>query len=58
MCCFASNPVAHAQQVKADTGGVAIGGNVSSSTINIGVPAEQLAALVRQAGDLSETQKS
>ena len=36
---------------------VAIGGNVSSSTINIGIPAEQLAALVRQAGDLSETQK-
>jgi tetratricopeptide (TPR) repeat protein len=55
--CFAWSTIARAQQVKADTGGVAIVGNVSSSTINIGVPAEQLAALVRQAGDLSETQK-
>jgi tetratricopeptide (TPR) repeat protein len=54
---FAFSPVVYAQQVKADTGGVAIGGNVSSSTINIGIPAEQLAALVRQNSDLSETQK-
>jgi tetratricopeptide (TPR) repeat protein len=56
---FASGPLAHAQQgqVKADTGGVAIGGNVSGSTINIGIPPEQLAALVRQATDLSESQK-
>jgi len=44
-------------QVKADTGGVAIGGNVSSSTINIGVRPEQLAALVQQSTDLSESQK-
>ena len=56
MYCLASSPIAHAQQVKADTGGVAIVGNVSNSTINLGVPAEQLAALVRQAGD-AETQK-
>jgi hypothetical protein len=57
VCFFAGNATAQAQQVKADTGGVAIGGSVSSSTINIGIPAEQLAALVRQAADLSETQK-
>jgi tetratricopeptide (TPR) repeat protein len=56
--CFVSwSPIAHAQQVKADTGAVAIGGNVSGSTINIGIPPEQLAALVRQSADLSETQK-
>jgi tetratricopeptide (TPR) repeat protein len=53
---FASITAAHAQ-VRADTGGVAIGGSVTGSTINIGVPPEQLAALVRQAADLSETQK-
>ena len=29
---------AYAQQVKADTGGVAIGGSVTGSTINIGIP--------------------
>jgi tetratricopeptide (TPR) repeat protein len=56
--CFVSwSPIAHAQQVKADTGAVAIGGNVSGSTINIGIPPEQLAALVRQGADLSEAQK-
>ena len=57
MCFVASISAAHAQQVKADTGAVAIGGNVSGSTINIGIPPEQLAALVRQTADLSETQK-
>jgi hypothetical protein len=57
MCFFASNVTAHAQQIKADTGGIAISGSVTGSTINIGVPPEQLAALVRQAADLSETQK-
>jgi tetratricopeptide (TPR) repeat protein len=56
MCFFASIPVAYAQ-VRADTGGIAIGGSVTGSTINIGVPSEQLAVLVRQAADLSETQK-
>ncbi|SHN86911.1 tetratricopeptide repeat protein [Bradyrhizobium erythrophlei] len=45
-----------AQQIKAE-GGVAIGGNVSNSTINIGIPPEQLEALVRQAHDLSEANK-
>src|SRR6266446_1984365 len=56
MCFFASINAAYAQ-VRADTGGIAIGGSVTGSTINIGVPPEQLAALVRQATDLSETQK-
>jgi hypothetical protein len=56
-CFFASNPIAQGQQVRADTGGIAIGGNVSSSTINIGIRPEELAALVRQATDLSEAQK-
>src|SRR5262247_99672 len=56
ICFFASIPAAYAQ-VRADTGGIAIGGSVTGSTINIGVPPEQLAALVRQATDLSETQK-
>ena len=56
ICFFASIPAAYAQ-VRADTGGIAIGGSVTGSTINIGVPPEQLAALVRQAADFSETQK-
>jgi len=55
-CFFASIPAAYAQ-VRADTGGIAIGGSVTGSTINIGVAPEQLAALVRQAADLSDTQK-
>ena len=56
--CFVSwSPVGHAQQIKADTGAVAIGGSVSGSTINIGIPPEQLAALVRQGAELSEAQK-
>ena len=46
---FALNATVHAQQVKADTGGVAIGGSVSGSTINIGIPQEKVDALVRDA---------
>jgi hypothetical protein len=57
MCFFAPITVTYAQQIRAETGGIAIGGSVAGSTINIGVPPEQLAALVRQAADLSETQK-
>ena len=57
MCLFGLNVSVDAQQIKAETGGIAIGGSVTGSTINIGVPPEQLAALVRQATDLSETQK-
>src|SRR5258705_2449163 len=56
VCFFAFSTAAYAQ-VRADTGSIAIGGSVTGSTINIGVPPEQLAALVRQAADLSETQK-
>jgi tetratricopeptide (TPR) repeat protein len=56
-CFFASDPIAYAQQVRADTGGVAVGGNVSNSTVTIGIPPEQLAALVKQGTDLSEAQK-
>ncbi len=44
-------------QVKAQTGGVAVGGNVSGSSINIGVSPEQLQAIIRQSTDLSEAQK-
>src|SRR5499433_2957660 len=57
MCLFALNAGADAQQIKAETGGIAIGGSVTGSTINIGVPPEQLAAIVQQAADFSETQK-
>src|SRR6266446_5374708 len=57
MCLFGLNASAYAQQIRAETGGIAIGGSVTGSTINIGVPPEQLAALIRQAADLSETQK-
>jgi tetratricopeptide (TPR) repeat protein len=49
MCFFALNATADAQQVKADTGAIAIGGSVSSSTINIGIPQEKVDALVRDA---------
>jgi hypothetical protein len=56
---LAANTIACAQvkDVKADGGSVAIGGNVSNSTVNIGTPPEVLAALVRQSADLSEAQK-
>jgi hypothetical protein len=57
VCFFAPITATYAQQIRAETGGIAIGGSVAGSTINIGVPPEQLAALVRQATDLSETQK-
>src|SRR5262245_65041565 len=46
---FSSNTTAVAQEVKADTGGIAIGGSVSSSTINIGLPQERVDELVRDA---------
>ena len=57
MCFFASITAADAQ-VRADTGSIAIGGSVTGSTINIGIPPEELAALVRQADELSETRRS
>jgi hypothetical protein len=49
MCLFASNTTAHAQQVKADTGGVAIGRDVIQSTVIIGIPQEKVDELVRDA---------
>jgi outer membrane PBP1 activator LpoA protein len=57
MCFFFASIAAAYAQVRADSGSIAIGGSVTGSTINIGVPPEQLAALIRQAADLSETQK-
>jgi hypothetical protein len=42
ICFFALNATADAQQVKAETGGIAIGGSVSGSTINIGIPQEKV----------------
>jgi tetratricopeptide (TPR) repeat protein len=49
ICCLASNATADAQQVKANTGAVAIGGNVTSSTVIIGIPQEKVDELVREA---------
>src|ERR1700751_1421821 len=46
---FASNVTALAQQVKADTGGIAIGGSVTGSTVIICIPQEKVDELVRDA---------
>src|SRR2546423_8127416 len=46
---FAVNTTAHAQQVKAETGGVAIGRDVIQSTVIIGIPQEKVDELVRDA---------
>jgi tetratricopeptide (TPR) repeat protein len=48
MCFFPSITTAHAQ-VRADTGSIAIGGSVTSSTVIIGIPQEKVDALVRDA---------
>jgi tetratricopeptide (TPR) repeat protein len=56
LCCL--SPIARAQQVKVDTDAIAIGGNVSDSTINIGVLPEQLAALIGRTAYLSEAAKN
>src|SRR5262249_58031334 len=56
LCLLAWCSTARAQDVRADTGGIAIGGNVTGSTVNVGIPPEQLAALGRQWGDASEAQ--
>jgi tetratricopeptide (TPR) repeat protein len=52
-------PLGRAQQpgVRAESGGVAIGGSVSGSTITVGVTEEMRAAFVRPYEELSETQK-
>jgi hypothetical protein len=49
MCFFASNVTALAQQIKADTGSIAIGGSVTGSTVIIGIPQEKVDELVRDA---------
>ena len=54
---FASSPLATAQTLSAESGGVVIGRAAKDTTINIGIPPEQLAALLKLSADLSETQK-
>jgi hypothetical protein len=49
MCLFGLNAAADAQQIKADTGGIAIGGSVTGSTVIIGIPQEKVDELVRDA---------
>jgi tetratricopeptide (TPR) repeat protein len=49
MCLFPPITTAHAQQVKADTGSIAIGGSVTGSTVIIGIPQEKVDELVRDA---------
>jgi tetratricopeptide (TPR) repeat protein len=49
MCFVALNITAHAQQVKADTGSIAIGGSVTGSTVIIGIPQEKVDELLRDA---------
>src|SRR6201987_237391 len=46
---FASNVTALAQQIKADTGSIAIGGSVTGSTVIICIPQEKVDELVRDA---------
>src|SRR6476646_10386344 len=48
MCFFASFTIAYAQ-IRADSGSIAIGGSVTSSTVIIGVPLEKVDELVRDA---------
>jgi len=48
MCFFATFSVAYAE-VRADTGSIAIGGSVTSSTVIIGIPQEKVDELVRDA---------
>src|SRR5215467_10572957 len=48
MCFFPSITTAPAQ-VRAETGGIAIGGSVTGSTVIIGIPQEKVDALVRDA---------
>jgi tetratricopeptide (TPR) repeat protein len=49
MCFFAPITTAYAQHVKADIGGIAIGGSVTSSTVIVGIPQEKVDELVRDA---------
>ena len=54
---LASSAQAQQPAVRAEGGGVAIGGNLSNSTINVGIPPAQLELLIRQHADYSETQR-
>jgi tetratricopeptide (TPR) repeat protein len=54
---FIEGPITHAQEIKSEAGSVAIGGNVTGSTIVIGIPPNQLEELIRQHKDYSESQK-
>jgi tetratricopeptide (TPR) repeat protein len=49
MCFFGPITGSYAQQVRADTGGIAIGGSVTGSTVIIGIPQEKVDELVRDA---------
>jgi tetratricopeptide (TPR) repeat protein len=49
VCFLALNTTTHAQQVKADTGGIAIVGTVTGSTVIIGIPQAKVDELVRDA---------
>ena len=54
---FASSPLAAAQTLRAEQGSFVAGRDVKNSTINIGTPPEELRALNKLYGDLSEAQK-
>ena len=49
MCFFAPITAIYAQQIRAETGGIAIGGSVTGSTVVIGIPQEKVDELVRDA---------
>jgi hypothetical protein len=49
MCFFAPITATYGQQTRAETGGIAIGGSVTSSTVIIGIPQEKVDELVRDA---------
>src|SRR5437899_8166383 len=49
MYCFPLNTADHAQQVKAETGGIAIGHDLIQSTVVIGIAQEKVDELVRDA---------
>src|SRR6478609_4969401 len=49
MCFFAPITATYAQQIRADSGSIAIGGSVTSSTVIIGIPQEKVDELVRDA---------
>ncbi len=60
ICLLGAGSLARAQQgpVKADSGGIAIGGNVEHSCIgDCSIRPEQFQALIQQSKDLSDAQK-